>query len=44
MRKMALNLWRATVVLEKRFSTRLKLLRATLKDEFLHDVLFGKSK
>jgi predicted transposase YbfD/YdcC len=44
LRKMALYLLRTTAVPEKRFSARLKMLRATLNDQFLYDVLFGKSK
>jgi predicted transposase YbfD/YdcC len=37
MRKMALYLLRTTAVPEKQF-------RATISDEFLHDVLFGRTK
>jgi hypothetical protein len=44
LRKMALYLLRTTAVPEKRFSVRLKMLRATFNDQFLYDVLFGKSK
>jgi predicted transposase YbfD/YdcC len=44
MRKMALYLLRTTAVPEKRFSTRMKMLRATISDKFLRDVLFGRSK
>ncbi|MHB9291494.1 hypothetical protein Holit_00571 [Hollandina sp. SP2] len=33
---MALYLLRTTAVLENRFSTRMKMLRATISDEFLH--------
>jgi hypothetical protein len=44
LRKTALYLLRKTRVPEKRFSLNRKMLRATLSDDFLHDVLFGKVK
>jgi hypothetical protein len=42
MREMAVYLLRTTAVLEKRFNIHRKMLRATLNDEFLHNVLFGR--
>jgi hypothetical protein len=44
LRKTALYLLQKTSVPEKRFSLILKMLRVTLSDDFLHDVLFGKVK
>jgi predicted transposase YbfD/YdcC len=44
LRKTALYLLRKTSVPEKRFGLSRKMLRATLSDDFLHDVLFGKVK
>jgi predicted transposase YbfD/YdcC len=44
LRKTALYLLRKTGVPEKRFGLSRKMLRATLSDNFLHDVLFGKVK
>jgi predicted transposase YbfD/YdcC len=44
LRKTALYLLQKTSVPEKRFSLSRKMLRATLSDDFLHDVLFGKVK
>jgi predicted transposase YbfD/YdcC len=44
LRKTALHLLRKTSVPEKRFGLSRKMLRASLSDDFLHDVLFGKIK
>jgi predicted transposase YbfD/YdcC len=44
LRKTALYLLKKTGVAEKRFGLSRKMLRATLSDDFLHDVLFGKVK
>ena len=44
LRKTALYLLRKTGVPEKRFGIGRKMLRATLSDDFLRDVLFGKVK
>jgi hypothetical protein len=43
LRNMALYRLRTTAIPEKRFSTRMNMLRATISDEFLHAVLFGRS-
>jgi len=43
LRKTALRLLRKTGVPEKRFGTSRKMLRATLSDDFLSDVLFGRT-
>jgi predicted transposase YbfD/YdcC len=43
LRKIALRLLRKTGVSEKRFGTKRKMLRATLNDNFLRDVLFAKN-
>ena len=43
LRKIALRLLRKTGVPEKRFGTSRKMLRATLNDNFLYNVLFGRS-
>jgi predicted transposase YbfD/YdcC len=39
-----LNVLRKTGIPEKRFGLSRKMLRATLSDDFPHDVLFGKAK
>jgi hypothetical protein len=44
LRKTALYLLKKTSVPEKRFGLKRKMLRASLSDDFLHDVLFGKVK
>jgi predicted transposase YbfD/YdcC len=44
LRKTALYLLRKTSVLEKRFGLSRKMLRATLSDDFLREVLFGNRK
>jgi predicted transposase YbfD/YdcC len=44
LRKTALYLLQKASVPEKRFGLSRKMLRATLSDNFLQDVLFGKSK
>jgi hypothetical protein len=44
LRKTALYILRKTSVPVKRFGISRKMLRATLSDDFLHDVLFGNSK
>jgi hypothetical protein len=44
LRKTALYLLWKTSVPEKRCGLSRKMLRATLGDDFLHDVLFGKVK
>jgi hypothetical protein len=41
---MALRLLRKTGVPEKRFGTSRKMLRATINDDFLYDVMFGELK
>jgi 3'-phosphoadenosine 5'-phosphosulfate sulfotransferase len=43
-RKMALYLLQTTGAPEKRLGIRRKMLRAAFNDEFLHVVLFGRSK
>jgi predicted transposase YbfD/YdcC len=43
LRKTALLLLRKTAVPEKRIGTSRKMLRATLSDDFLYDVLFGRT-
>ena len=43
LRKTALRLLRKTSVPEKRIGTSRKILRATLNDDFLYDVLFGRT-
>jgi predicted transposase YbfD/YdcC len=42
LRKIALARLRATAVLEKRFSTKRKIFKASVNPEFLYSVLFGK--
>jgi predicted transposase YbfD/YdcC len=44
LRKTVLYLLKKTGVEEKRFGLSRKMLRATLSDDFLYDVLFGKVK
>jgi hypothetical protein len=44
LRKTALYLLRKTSVPEKRFGLSRKMLKATLRDDFLYDALFGKVK
>jgi hypothetical protein len=44
LRKTALYLLWKTSIPEKRFSLSRKMLKTTLSDDFLHDVLFGKVK
>ena len=43
LRKTALRLLRKTGVPEKRFGTSGKMLRATLNDSFLYNILFGRT-
>ncbi|MDR3161746.1 MAG: transposase family protein [Spirochaetaceae bacterium] len=42
LRKIALARLRATMVSEKRFSTKRKIFKASVNPEFLYSVLFGK--
>jgi hypothetical protein len=42
LRKIALARLRAAAVLEKRFSTKRKIFKASVNPEFLYSVLFGK--
>jgi hypothetical protein len=42
LRKIALARLRAAEVLEKRFSTKRKIFKASVNPEFLYSVLFGK--